>query len=503
VDRLFSDLARFWLCYSNGKSFPNTEELPMSQWQIFKHLAAIFGMALLLPQSLVWAAPQCSSVLSASVVVTQGDLDNTVQQLADMRLKLDLAQSTGRLSLVDKGLKQAFATKMNELQQILQFKLSETQIRDLISAKIRDLQGLRDQEVKTRAEGVEVLRQAMPYQLETQVAGGDAAMRNLTYVPKYDALFSLDHLGNLFRTDLKTGSHREVRKAGVEIESFKALADGTIAIVTEEGVSLYDPTSGTNKRIVDNYFSKRLIFSSKNFGEKVFSTDGEKVAIFSRRHTIAFLDTRTGKAAPWRFTKWSTGLFKSTQPTFLGVHFIGDSEVLIPGRLDQKLSLVRFNFKTGALSEIDMGSFAARSVALDSKSGTLFLAADHEIASIQIENLKNFLSDAKILPLEQIFSENVVLFGPIQHLPNNTLLVKVITSGRAKLSVLDSSFGVRQLIYDLHYHDPELKDMAADSAERRLSLEGAAVFDAGSGRVFQARTFMKNHYVDVFARPVQ
>jgi hypothetical protein len=117
-------------------------------------LTLIFALSIAASSAL--AAPLCSQVLQTSGKLTASAIEQTIQSIAELRFRLDIAQSQGPLTTATRGMKSEYKIKLQELIHSLQGKLSEQEIHTLISQKISQIQKVSEkvieQEKKVRAK---------------------------------------------------------------------------------------------------------------------------------------------------------------------------------------------------------------------------------------------------------------------------------------------------------------------------------------------------------------
>jgi hypothetical protein len=305
----------------------------------------------------------------------------------------DLALSRGKLTMVEKKLSSDYSIKFKELVESLEGRVSENQVRDMVSAEIVRLQkGHDDQEkealdleVKTRAETISLTKARPDFQLDYKIdIQGHPGFSEMTYIESADVL-----VFDGIILDLKTQKKR--------LQGFsrhKILNDETILWIEEDGrIQTYD--------IGKDQTQLRATMKFVEDSRTSISESGKWIAMYDY-NKIEFIESKTGQKSSVSFKNpLAIGVFGrlrgKKESNIHQTYFLSDSEVLI--NVDGS-TYYKFNFLTGTTTPIDLGGFRLRDLEINPKDGSLMLVSIRELAAIQASDLVNFKSKARILKVE-------------------------------------------------------------------------------------------------------
>jgi hypothetical protein len=351
-------------------------------------LFTVIGLAISLPGGLAFAgAPVCNDIfLSRST--TQLEINQVVTQLAEMRIRYDLAQSRGNLTAIEKNLGTNYAIKIADLIQKQEGNMSAAQIRDLIAAEIKTLQkqDKQDLEVETqiRSETAHLADTSRTYYFDSQIELNNDKVKwgSPKYIESEDVLI-FEHQYDFGLIDLKTGTidypNRQTRR-------YRLFADNSIGVITKDGgIYRYDIKTRTSTLMTETKVKSDLA---------QFSPNGEWIQVFGSKK-VRFLNTRTGEYSRHSFKNpLDIGLWgRLTGKHNLGINFcitLSESEALI----GVHRNYYKFNFQTGVTTPIDNGGFQLSRYQIDPKTGNFVFIKETYLVEIAVKDIENIRTKA-------------------------------------------------------------------------------------------------------------
>jgi hypothetical protein len=443
----------------------------------------------------VWAQPpRCAAVLSISPSITP-KIEEIIQNLAEMKLNLDLAWSNGLQNVQNRNLKNIYAAKFQELKEHLGQQVSENQIRDMISDRIRSLQN-RDNEVfikenNDREQTNEALR-LVPTLIDVNYDGG--VRKDLTYAKVADSLVSYSGPAGfpdgISIFDLKNHTNKVVKFESVVS---KISGDGQVYFIDFSGkFKIYDIGNSSFKQMG----TVRRPF--KGISSTLISPSHEWVALVSSDN-VFFENAISGQAGrtfenPLR-RRWFHSFSKKQVPDghILKSLFLNDSEVLIelhtvgstPALYDT-FAYYHFNFKTGATKVIDTDGEVMNNLTPQPLSETLYFTIQNKLFEIKYQDLEELKTRSNIYAVGSGKIRSIKFTPDGSHIYINT-----VSNGTAQ-----------------EYYTP-LNSLSTNIApmpnvDPSISLaEGTPAFDLDNQRIYISRKIAdeanpnnKTHYVE-------
>jgi hypothetical protein len=334
----------------------------------FKHCLAI-SVGLLIGggslSSLAGTATSCQQVLlENSTNIQQAQMDQTIEALAAMKLKLDKSLSQGNLknSTAMKVLAQDFEVKRTELLRRADGLLTKNQLRSKMLQRIRELQKLEQQKDQRESETREIETVSTfgpfkkPFKLVDNLSNIKLPLNygpaippaySFVFLQEQNAVILLNrHLGPS-RFDLETGKVTKLLEYDHE-GAFQISKDQkTLYALTGKGIlNTYNLQDMTLKDSVQ--LGKIKTSTRAPYRDFEFSPSGDEVLIgttiregrFSGLRIYQLFDLHTGKKLPWQ------GVRGAVDSKDGSAGFISSSEILFSSKPQGKMLI--YNFQTGS-----------------------------------------------------------------------------------------------------------------------------------------------------------
>jgi hypothetical protein len=363
-------------------------------------------MTILLAAGLLSAAgtaygqgPQCSSIFLSDF--SQEQINQTVHLLATMKEKVDLAQSRGGLTILEKKMASSFKEKFDQLIRALDGQISETQLRTLIGREIQ-----RQQNNKASREETERFKKERDnyihnpgFLFSKRIPIADLPLRvnvehlssGLRYVEQNDSLYYTTEAG-LIRLDLK--SEREDL----------VVADALTYRVSEKGILV---VASDGKIFLSHFADNQLqqvslpALTNSNFAN--LSHDGRYIALIEN-NSVQIYNTQTGRKAGYDFKdlgfNWKVRLGFGDLRSIKKVVFLNDFEILI--KPEELGTPYKFNFITGQGTLLSDQLNRIDNLAVSPETGDMIIPLDGfgHIAAINVKDLEAFDQKAIIKKLQ-------------------------------------------------------------------------------------------------------
>jgi hypothetical protein len=244
------------------------------------------------------AAPLCSEVLAAPLM-SENKIDLIIENLAEMKLQVDVAMSLGQKTPAANTFLKDFSNKYQELAAKLEGKISEVKLRKMIGKKIATLQG-RDKEVeKDKTTQIKKMRAATSFLFdlaEEGLAAGDPikGSHHHIFLPKTNSVFYFRH-GNLYRLDYRKQETTliETAEAGILLSDNR-----TLLLKKQDHLETYNTVTG---RPIEARKIQYLASEAPSISAPILQTtqSGKRVLLTGKAKdgtpTMSLIDGETGK----------------------------------------------------------------------------------------------------------------------------------------------------------------------------------------------------------------
>jgi hypothetical protein len=363
--------------------------------------------------------PQCSSVLMNDF--SQEQINQTVALLAGMKEKVDLAQSRGGLTILEKKMASSFKEKFDQLIQTLAGQLSETQLRTLIGREIQRQQNSSASREKT--ERFQKERDSYIHNpgflFSKRIPIADLPLRvkvehlssGLRYVEQNDSLYYTTEAG-LIRLDLKSEREELVLP---DVTTYRVSKNGIIVVTNNGKIFLSDFANNQLQQIplaalTNSYFAN-------------LSFDGKYIALI-KDNRVEIYNIQTGRKVGSDFNdlafNWKCRLGIKDYVPIKKVIFLSNFEILIIPEEHHKP--YKFNFVTGEATILSDQLRILQDIQVSPETGDIVISLNlfGHIASINVKDLEQFDQKAIIKKL-RIQPQGIDFVGPHHVYVNGTL----------------------------------------------------------------------------------
>jgi hypothetical protein len=353
----------------------------MLNWTKHFYSLLLICWGLALGSEAMASAPLCSSVFS-EMKITQA-----VEDLAQMRMTLDLAKSSGSPSAAVKLLARKYPEKYKELLQLTR---SEELLKKLVHEKILELQGLKKEVVeeelvkRDQEQAIDVVKNR---KFKQRITLDFEPSPSMEYLPANHSILAKTINGNTVLIDAQSAALTyPLGEAATTNQSFVSPSHNQITFLSKTEISTYD------------LIQKKMISQKTLQGPATEIFPQQKLA-WNPRHTKFAFITEEGLA----ILDAATGVSKHVFPmqlkrsTISSLIYINDNEIAI--LLDWGPTHLIYNSSTGQSREFnnanldgysDLERLADGSISVTNKSQkkTLILDAKDLQAGVEVRDLR-------------------------------------------------------------------------------------------------------------------
>jgi len=353
----------------------------------FKQVLLIFG--LLTSSAVQAAAPLCSEVLrvsqNASFKMSPELVEQTLQQLAELKLQVDTATVTDEQSTFESLRETEFKKKLTLITEQLRGIMTPEQIHERLSSHIHELQKRETQKDVTenvvRAEEREITKGYIwERQIDTMT---DGLATTLKYLPNENSLVLRDSKnGNLRLLNLTTNQSTVIAR---QMATYFVLNSGTSLLTLSTHGRLAELNLKTgDSRPLDGVQVETHSLQDVSPNEKLYVTAS------NADHRLMFIDIATGH--------YSAKQPKLPEPqrAISAVKFLNDNEVLVTRFMDN--FIYKVNIQTGATEKIDTGAHAINNIYVSPKSDRIILTAQKGVITLETKDITQIAN----LPLQEV-----------------------------------------------------------------------------------------------------
>jgi WD40 repeat protein len=338
-----------------------------------------FSILLLCGVSARAQAPLCSEVLHN--VQEHINPDGIIENLAHIKMSLDIAKSQGKYSTTQKKLASDFNTRMSELIKVLKLEMSEKEIRSLVQEKILDLQ---------KSDKVNSAKENEARQQQDKILKAYPLLKriNLNIESTPDVIDHIPELNSLVYHDLGA---KKLYLFNLETEKASLLDFGVYQYILQ-GPELFIVTTNGNILVRSLDDGGKITGIAKQVSPKsnISISPSSEWMVATHESQISIFNISSGKDAP--------GILKlpESEKIIDYVTFVSKTEILIGRTRDQNIYL--FDVVTGKLQTFATGMNSLRQAHVSASGQILFTTSNSEIISLHIADLANFSTKAEHFP---------------------------------------------------------------------------------------------------------